>query len=64
MNKALKQWVELLAEKEAESRNKAIMEDETKRNIKISKKIQKSLCSLYSCGRNIKRLPLGIYLHS
>ena len=37
MSKALKQWVDLLAEKETEFRNKAILTDEAKEGLKLSK---------------------------
>ena len=37
MNKALKQWVDLLAEKETAFRNKTILTDEAKEGLKLSK---------------------------
>ena len=37
MNKALKQWVDLFAEKETAFRNKTILTDEAKEGLKLSK---------------------------
>lgn len=37
MNRALKQWVDLLAEKETAFRNKTILNDEPKEGLKLSK---------------------------